>query len=59
MESIGKTSQEAVKRYKAKAISRITLDVPREIGERFKAKCKAEGIPQAQVLKKAIEEYIK
>ena len=58
MKSIGKTSPNAVKRYKAKAITRITLDVPREIGERFKAKCKAEGVPLAQILKQAIDQYI-
>ena len=28
------------------------------MAEAFKAKCAAEGIPQAQIIKKAIEEFL-
>ena len=30
----------------------------KEMAEAFKAKCAAEGIPQAQIIKKAIEEFL-
>jgi hypothetical protein len=32
--------------------------VPKELAAAFKAKCAAEGIPQAQIIKKAIEDFL-
>ncbi len=59
MEKRKTTTSSAVKnRYNAKAYERITVCVPKELGEAFKEKCAAEGISQAQILKKAIEEYM-
>lgn len=52
------TSTAVKSRYNKKAYDRITVSVPKETAEAFKAKCTAEGIPQAQIIKKAIEEYI-
>lgn len=52
------TSTAVKSRYNKKAYDRITVSVPKETAEAFKAKCAAEGIPQAQIIKKAIEAYI-
>ncbi|MEG1661273.1 MAG: ribbon-helix-helix domain-containing protein [Clostridiales bacterium] len=56
---MGKTSTAANNRYKAKSMIRIVADIPRETGERFKEKCRETGIPQAQIIKKAIDEFLK
>ena len=52
------TSTAVKSRYNKKAYDRITVSVPKDQAEAFKAKCAAEGIPQAQVIKKAIEDFI-
>jgi predicted DNA binding CopG/RHH family protein len=52
------TSTAVKARYNKKAYDSIAVRVPKEMAEAFKAKCTAEGIPQAQIIKKAIEEYI-
>ena len=36
----------------------ISARVPKELAAAFKEKCAAEGIPQAQIIKKAIEEFL-
>lgn len=41
-----------------KVYDHISLSVPKEMAAAFKAKCAAEGIPQAQVLKRAIEAFL-
>lgn len=54
------TTSTAVKsRYNNKVYDKIAVRVPKEIAEAFKEKCVSTGIPQAQVLKKAIEEFLK
>ena len=53
-----KTSTEVKRRYNEKAYTRIYLQVPKEQGEAFKAKCEAEGIPQRQVLMEAITRFL-
>lgn len=52
------TSTAVKSRYNKKVYNRITVSVPKEQAETFKAKCTAEGISQAQVIKRAIEEFI-
>ena len=52
------TSTAVKARYNKKAYDQIAIRVPKETAETFKAKCAAEGIPQAQIIKKAIEEFI-
>ena len=54
-----KTSSAVKNRYNAKVYDRITACVPKELAEAFKAKCAAEGISQAQIIKKAIEDFLK
>lgn len=54
------TTSSAVKqRYNQKTYDVISIRVPKNMAEAFKAKCAADGIPQAQIIKKAIEEFLK
>jgi predicted DNA binding CopG/RHH family protein len=53
------TTSSAVKaRYNKKVYDCIAIRVPKDLAAAFKEKCAAEGIPQAQVLKRAIEEFL-
>lgn len=52
------TSTDVKRRYNEKVYDRIGLSVPKEMAAAFKAKCAAEGVSQAQVLKRAIEAYL-
>ena len=52
------TSKEVKRRYNEKAYTLISASVPKETAAAFKAKCAAEGIPQAQIIKKAIEDFL-
>ncbi len=54
-----KTSTEVKSRYNQKAYDVISIRVPKETAELFKAKCISKKVPQAQIIKKAIEEFIK
>ena len=53
-----KTSTEVKARYNKKTYTAITAYVSKEVAQAFKEKCAAEGIPQAQIIKKAIEEFL-
>lgn len=53
-----KTSTEVKARYNQKNYDVISIRVPKEMAEAFKSKCAAEGIPQAQVVKRAIEDFL-
>lgn len=54
------TTSTAVKaRYNKKVYTLISARVPNQLAEDFKKKCAETGIPQAQVIKKALEEFIK
>lgn len=53
-----KTSSAVKNRYNKKAYDAIIARIPKELAEAFKAKCAAEGISQAQVIKKAIEDFL-
>lgn len=54
------TTSTAVKsRYNDRVYDKIAVRVPKELAETFKAKCVAEGIPQAQIFKKAMEDFLK
>jgi len=53
------TTSSAVKaRYNKKVYSLVSAQLPKELVARFKEKCATEGISQAQVLKKAIEDFL-
>ena len=45
-------------RYNENVYDGISVRVPKELAAAFKAKCVAEGISQAQIIKKAIEEFL-
>lgn len=53
------TSTEVKRRYNESVYTRIYLQVPKETGDAFKAKCEKLGIPQRQVLIEAIEYFLK
>lgn len=46
------TSSAVKRRYNEKTYTQIVASVPKETAAAFKAKCAAEGIPQAQIIKK-------
>lgn len=52
------TSSEVKRRYNEKVYSTVKAQLPKDLVARFKEKCKAEGISQAQVVKKAIEAFL-
>lgn len=53
-----KTSTEVKARYNKKVYDTISVRVPKEMAEVFKTKCADEGVPQAQIIKRAIEEFL-
>lgn len=53
-----KTSSAVKQRYNQKTYGAVTAYLPKDLAAAFKAKCVAEGIPQAQIIKKAIEEFL-
>lgn len=53
-----KTSTEVKARYNQKAYDIVSVRVPKEMAEAFKTKCVLDGVPQAQVIKKAIEDFL-
>ena len=54
-----KTSTAVKRRYNEKTYTLISASVPKETAAAFKQKCAAEGVPQAQIIKKAIDEFLK
>ncbi|MBE6003717.1 MAG: ribbon-helix-helix protein, CopG family [Lachnospiraceae bacterium] len=57
-EKKSRTSTEVKARYNNKAYDLIAVRVPKEMAAEFKKKCSETGIPQAQVIKKAIEAFL-
>lgn len=53
------TSTEVKRRYNDRVYCKVQAELPRETVTAFKAKCKAEGIPQARVLLEAIENFLR
>lgn len=53
------TSTEVKKRYNNKVYDRFTFSVPKQLSADFKAKCVEKRVSQAQVFKKAMEEFLK
>lgn len=52
------TSSEVKRRYNQKAYGAVTAYIPKELATAFKQKCAAEGISQAQIIKRAIEQFL-
>ena len=53
-----KTSTEVKRRYNDRVYGKIQAELPKELVEEFKQKCKVEGVSQASVFKEAIEEFL-
>lgn len=53
-----KTSSAVKNRYNNRVYGSIMVRIPKEQAEAFKAKCAAEGIPQAQIIKRAIDRFL-
>lgn len=53
-----KTSSAVKNRYNAKTYSSIVAMLPKELVAAFKAKCKATGISQAQIVRDAVEKFL-
>lgn len=53
-----KTSSAVKQRYNDKTYTKIFVSVPKELAAEFKEKCADEGISQAQIFKKAIEDFL-
>lgn len=53
-----KTSSMVKDRYNQKTYDNISARIPKELAAQFKEKCAAEGIPQAQIIKRAIVEFL-
>ncbi len=52
------TSTEVKARYNAKVYSSLHFQLPKELVASFKEKCTREGVSQAAVVRKAIEDYL-
>lgn len=53
------TSTEVKRRYNDKAYTMLSYRIPKETAVAFKAKCAALGISQAQIIKDAIDDFLK
>ena len=53
-----KTSTAVKARYNKKTYDTIRASIPKDLAEAFKQKCASTGTPQAQVIKKAIENFL-
>ena len=56
---MSKTSWQVKQRYNNKMYKRVNADLPKDLVDAFKTKCKETGDSQAQIIKAAIEEYLK
>ena len=53
------TSTAVKARYNKKAYSQILVQVPKDTATAFREKCVNEGVSQAMIIKKAIEQFLK
>ena len=52
------TSTAVKRRYNDKTYTMVRASLPKDLVARFKEKCEADGIPQAQVIKKAVVDFL-
>ena len=55
---MGKTSTQSKRKYNDKTYTRVYADLEKDMVERFKEKCNAESIPQAKIIKSAVEKFL-
>ena len=53
-----KTSSAVKRKYNQKAYGAVVAYIPKDMAVAFKEKCAAEGISQAQIVRKAIEDFL-
>lgn len=53
-----KTSTEVKTRYNKKTYDVISVRIQKEVVAAFKEKCAAEGVSQAQIVKRAVEDFL-
>ena len=53
-----KTSTAVKQRYNEKTYDVISVRIPKDMAEKFKEACAARNIPQAQVIKHAISQFL-
>lgn len=53
-----RTSAQVRDRYNNKVYTQLNIRVPKETAAKFKLKCDERGISQAQILKKAIDDFL-
>lgn len=56
---MGKTSWQVKQRYNNKVYGVIAVRLPKDLVKEFKEKCKVENISQAQVVREAVERFLK
>lgn len=52
------TSTEVKRRYNNKVYTKIQAELPKDLVADFRARCQEQGISQASVLRKAIEDFL-
>ena len=55
---MGKTSPEAVKRYKAKVYKQFKVELKKELIEKLEAKLAEAGMTKAEFVRRAIQDYL-
>ena len=55
---MSKVSYEVQKRYRDKALRRITIDLPKELSEQWENKLKSEGVTKSGFINQSIAEYL-
>ena len=53
-----KTSTAVKRRYNEKTYGTVTAFIPKDLANSFKEKCLREGVSQAQIIKKAITDFL-
>lgn len=56
---MSKTSTAVKQRYLDKTYTQISVRLPKELVQVFKEACTARGVSQAQVIRGAIEDFLK
>lgn len=55
---MSKTSTDVKRRYNERVYTKITVQIPNDLAERFKAKCERDNVPQRQVLMELIAQFL-
>lgn len=52
------TSTEVKRRYNNKVYTKIQAELPKDLVADFRSRCQEQGVSQASVLRKAIEDFL-